>query len=65
MKRSQLACNRWMMLLLTLIIWRDWSSCKSLGDNWNNCKSLEADIVSSVKLTEKKDIAYVFKVNTL
>ena len=50
---------------LCLICWRHRSTYKSLGGNWNNCKSLEADTISSVKLTEKKGTAYVFKVSTL
>ena len=49
---------------LCLISWRYRSSYKSFGGNWNNCKSLEADTVSSVKLTEKRTL-HVFKVSTL
>ena len=49
---------------LCLISWRYRSSYKSFGGNWNNCKSLEADTVSSVKLTEKRTL-HVFKVITL
>ena len=45
---------------LCLVSWRYRSSYKSLGGYWSNCKSLDADTLSSVKLTEKKSTLHMF-----
>ena len=45
---------------LCLVSWRYRSSYKSLGGYWSNCKSLDADTLSSAKLTEKKRTLHMF-----